>query len=267
MFHAKTLSLLIGFAATLATASAEKPCRSIEYARIENTRDLSRLADVCEITHSLAVFLDGEREITVPRLRRVGIVNIESRGLEAVAFPALEQVRDMYLTGTDLKVVELPRLRYVSSRLVIQEKNLQFLNLPELQQVGRFILNGCQQLEFVFADRLREVGSLRMDNNPALNPASAENLQKVTRVMTEEELAFIKNAQEEMRLFKRRLMDNALNQPPIRPTGHETHFDSFGLIKNYYDWYPYEYSRYWDVIGPWGYTFFYTSFPPFFYPY
>jgi hypothetical protein len=253
--HLLFLLALVGSVVGLANNTSN--CRTIEYARIDNQSQLERLNNVCEITNSLAVFTSGVREITLPNLKRVGLINIEADGLEAIAFPKLESARDIYLTGSELKVVEFPQLDTVSARLVVQERNLQFLNLPELRRVGRLILSSCLKLEFVFADKLYDVASIRMENNPALNPSSAENLQKVTRVMSPEEMEFIKNAQEEMRLFKRRLLDNSLNQPPIRPTGHETHFDSFGLIKSYYQWYPYEYSRYIDFIGPWGYTWMY----------
>ena len=254
----QVFSLAIFLVSTLSLAShSTTPCRVIESARIDNEKQLEQLRDVCEITQSLAIFADGVREITFPNLRRVGLINIEAIGLEAIAFPKLESVRDIYLTGSDLKVAEFPRLQFVSGRLVIQQRNLQFLNLPELRRVGRLILHSCLNLEFVFADKLYDVASIRMENNPALNPASAENLKRVTRVMTPEELEYIKNAQEEMRLFKRKLWENTLNQPPIRPTGHETHFDSFGMIKSYYAWYPYEYARYYDFIGPWGYGWMY----------
>ena len=245
---------------------AERPCRSIEFARIDTQAQLARLSDVCEIRESLAIFTADLKEITLPRLKKVGLVNVEANNLEAIAFPFLETARDIYLTGSDLKVAEFPRLQTVAGRLVIQEKNLQFLHFAELRRAGRLILYNCSQLEFVFADKLYDVASLRVENTPNLNPASAENLRKVTRIVSPEEKEFIRKSQEEMLAFKRRLAENNLNQPPIRPTGHPTHFDSFGMIRSYYEWYPYEYSRYWDVIGPYHYTFFYSGFPFFFFP-
>lgn len=254
----KNIFVLSLMAASVSVGNDQTQCRTIEFARIDDESQLERLKDVCEITQSLAIFTTGVREITFPQLKRVGLVNIESNGLEAIAFPKLESARDIYLSGSDLKVAEFPKLNTVSARLVIQEKNLKFFNLPELRRVGRFILYGCTSLEFVFADKLYDVASLRVENAPALNRASAENLKKVTRVLSAEEQEYIKNAQEEMRLFKRKLWENSLNQPPIRPTGHETHFDSFGMIRNYYAWYPYEYDRYYSFIGPWGYTWMYV---------
>jgi hypothetical protein len=252
-------SLFILFLSVFSVISVanEQPCRSIEWARLENNRDVERMKDVCEVRQSLAIFVDGVTELTFPRLKRAGLINIESNGLEAIAFPKLEQARDIYLSGSDLKVAEFPVLETVSARLAIQERNVQFLNFPSLKRVGRFILQGCLNLEFVFADKLYDIASIRMDGNPALNPASAENLKSVTRVMSAEEIAYIQNAQEEMRLFKRKLLEKSLTESPIRPTGHPTHFDSFGLIKSYYEWYPYEYDRYWGAIGPWGYWLFF----------
>lgn len=247
------LTLLVLTTLSLISPAEESGCRSIEWARLETSRDVERMKDVCEVRQSLAVFVDGVREITFPKLRRVGLINIESHGLEAIAFPKLEQVRDVYLTGSDLKAAEFPLLETVSSRLVVQERNIQFLNFPSLRRVGRLVLQSCLSLEFVFADKLYDVASIRMDGVPSLNPASAENLKSVTRVLSAEEQAFIQNAQEEMRLFRKRLLENALAQPPVRPTGHKTNFDSFGYIKSYYEWYPYEYTRYWSVLGPLGY--------------
>jgi hypothetical protein len=235
----------------------ERPCRSLDFVRVENASQLERLKDVCEIRQSLAVFTQGIREITLPRLKSVGLINIESDGLEAIAFPRLESARDIYFSGDELRVIELPQLKTVSARFVVQEQNLEFLNLPELTSARRLILKDCYKLEFVFAEKLQDVASLRLENNPALNPMSAEKLKSVTRPLTKEEESFITNAQEKMRQFRLRLIAKTLNETPIRPTGHHTSFDSYGFIKSYYEWYPYEYSRYWDVIGPWGYTFFY----------
>lgn len=252
--HFKNLIVALCFMGIPLFGTSNEPgCRSIEWARLETNRDLEQMKDVCEVRKSLAVFVDGVREITFPNLKRVGLLNVESQGLEAIAFPKLETARDIYLTGSDLKAAEFPVLNLVSSRLAIQERNIQFLNFPSLRRVGRLILQGCLNLEFVFADKLYDVASIRMDGIPALNPASAENLKSVTRVMSAEELAFIQNAQDEMRLLKRKLLEKALSEPPIRPTGHKTKFDSFGYIKSYYEWYPYEYHRYWSIIGPLGY--------------
>ena len=255
-FQSSLFILFLSFFSFVSTAN-EPPCRSVEWARLENNRDVERMNDVCEVRQSLAIFVDGVTELTFPRLQRAGLINIESNGLEAIAFPKLEQARDIYLSGSDLKVAEFPLLNTVSARLAVQEKNIQFLNFPSLKRVGRLILQGCLNLEFVFADKLYDIASIRMDGNPALNPASAENLKNVTRVMSAEEITYIQNAQEEMKFFKRKLLEKSLSEPPIRPTGHPTHFDSFGFIKSYYEWYPYEYDRYWSAIGPWGYWLFF----------
>lgn len=235
----------------------EQPCRTLEFARVDSVNQLEKLKDVCEIRQSLAIFIDDAKEATFPRLKSVGLINIESTALEAVAFPKLETARDIYLTGSDLKVAEFPNLQTVNSRLVIQEKQMEFLNLPELRRVGRLILSNCPNLEFVFAEKLFDIASIRMEKNPVLNPVSEANLKKVTRKMGNKEYELMRKSQEEMRLFRLNLMRGMLNSTPIRPTGHHTYFDYYGFIKSYYEWYPWEYGRYWDVIGPWGYTFFY----------
>ncbi|NBX68260.1 MAG: hypothetical protein EBR01_04770 [Proteobacteria bacterium] len=254
--RSRILGLFVVFFAGVAF-SYEGSCRKIEFARVDNRAQLEKLRDVCEIEKSLAVFIEDANEATFPNLKRVGIINVDSKSLEAVAFPKLESARDIYLTGDRLVVAEFPLLSIISSRLVIQEQNLQFLNLPQLERVGRLVLSGCANLEFVFAEKLFDIASIRIENNPELNLVSEANLKKVTRKMGNREYELMRQSQEEMKLFRLRLIQGNLNSTPIRPTGHHTYFDYYGFIKSYYEWYPYEYSRYWDVIGPWGYTFFY----------
>lgn len=253
----KTIVSLTAFFSAGITLASEVPCRTIEFARIDSIDQLQKLSDVCEIEKSLAVFIEDAREATFPKLKKVGTLNIESSSLEAIAFPQLETARDIYLTGSELKVAEFPRLRMVSSRLVVQEKQMEFLNLPSLERVGRLILMGCSNLQFVFAEKVFDIASIRIENNPVLNPVSEDNLKKVTRKMGNLEYELMMKSQEEMRLFRLRLLQGTMTCAPIRPTGHHTYFDYYGFIKSYYEWYPYEFSRYWDVIGPWGYTRFY----------
>lgn len=253
--------VFVGFLSLGVRAAEERPCRVIEDARIETQAQLDRMRDVCEVRGALAIFADGIEEIIIPRLQRVGIINVESYGLKAIAFPQLQFARDIYFSGSDLEVAALPSLQEVSSRLVVRERNLKFLNLPEVRRIGRLVLQSCLQLEFVFADKLYDIASSRLDNNPALNPASADILKNITRVPSPEELEFIKNAQEDIRELKRKLIEKSLTERPLPPTGHPTHFDSFGMT-GYYSWYPYEYSRFYDYIGPWHYMYF--IYPPFF---
>lgn len=254
------LTMLCGFSAL----ADQQPCRTIDFARIDTQEQVERLADVCEIRQSLAIFADGVEEIVIPRLKSVGLINVESRGLKAISFPYLESARDIYFTGSDVEVIAFPSLQTVSGRLVVQERNLKFLNFPEVKRIGRLILHSCLNLEFVFADKLYDIASIRLENNPALNASNADMLKNITRVPTPEELEFVKNAQEEIRDLKRKLIDKSLNQRPLPPTGHPTYFDSFGLT-GYYRWYPYEYSRFYDYIGPYHYLFF--VYPPFMFAY
>lgn len=232
-------------------------CRSISAMRVETQQHIDSLQDVCEVTESLAIFADGVQKIELPNLKRAGLINIESNGLKALAMPKLQSVRDLYISGAELEAAEFPSLDTVSSRLVIRERNLKYLNLPELRRVGRLILQSCLNLQFVFADKLYDVGSARLEDNPSLNPGSASMISSVTRKLSPEELNYVTNAQNQIRDIKRKLIENSLSQPPIRPTGHPTQFDSFGLIRSYYEWYPAEYHDYWYSIGPWGFTMYY----------
>jgi hypothetical protein len=137
---------------------------------------------------------------------------------------------------------------------VIRERNIKYLNFPELRRVGRLILQSCLNLQFVFADKLYDVASARVEDNPSLNPGSASVLAAVTRKLSAEEQQYVASAQSQILELKRQLLQNTLAHPPIRPTGHPTQFDSFGLIRSYYTWYPAEYHDYWYSIGPWGFT-------------
>jgi hypothetical protein len=237
-------------------AASASECRVISAMRVETAQDIERLQDVCEVTDSLAIFADGVEKIVLPNLKRAGLINVESMGLKALAMPSLTSVRDLYISGADLEAAEFPALQEVSAHLVIRERNVKFLNLPELRKVNRLVLQSCLNLQFVFADKLYDVGSSSLDGNPSLNPGSASVITSVTRKLSPEEAQYVKDAQDQIRAFKLRLIENAA-QPPIRPTGHPTKFDSFGLIKSYYDWYPYQYNDYWYSIGPWGFTAYY----------
>jgi len=252
----KTFLVASALLAWANVANAET-CRVINAVRIDSERDLERIQDVCEVTDSLAIFADGVEKIVLPNLKKAGLINIEAFGLKAIALPKLESARDLYISGADLEAAEFPSLKEVSAHLVIRERNLKFLNFPELRRVNRLVLQSCMNLQFVFADKLYDVGSSRVDDNPNLNPGSASVIASVTRKLSPEEMQFVANAQRQVQDLKRRLIENNLAQPPIRPTGHPTKFDSFGLIRSYYEWYPAEYHDYWYSIGPWGFTMYY----------
>jgi hypothetical protein len=254
-----TLPILLatGLLSTWASWSYAETCRSISAVRVETQRDVERLRDVCEVRDSLAIFTSGVEKIVLPNLKKAGLINIESDGLKALAMPELQVTRDLYISGAELEAAEFPSLTDVTSRLVIRERNLKYLNLPEVRRIGRLILQGCLNLQFVFADKLYDVGSARLEDNPALNPGSASVISSVTRKLSAEEMSYVTNAQSQIQLLKLKLLQNSLAHPPIRPTGHPTQFDSFGLIRSYYEWYPAEYHDYWYSIGPWGFTYYY----------
>jgi hypothetical protein len=229
-------------------------CRVVDSVRVDSSAQLESLQDVCEVNGSLAIFADGVEKIVLPNLKRAGLINVEAIGLKALAMPNLQYVRDLYVSGSELEAAEFPALLEVSSRLVIRERNIKYLNFPELRRVGRLILQSCLNLQFVFADKLYDVASARVEDNPSLNPGSASVLAAVTRKLSAEEQQYVASAQSQILELKRQLLQNTLAHPPIRPTGHPTQFDSFGLIRSYYTWYPAEYHDYWYSIGPWGFT-------------
>jgi hypothetical protein len=237
--------------------SLSAPCRTLDWARVENQKDLDRLKDVCVINSSLAIFTRDIRQITLPDLKKVGLINIDSDGLEAIAFPSLESARDLYMTSSDLKIAEFPQLREVSSRLVVNQTSVSFLNFSQLSRVGRLIIQNCPKLEFVFSESLLPPGSIWLENNPSLSEVCESRLLADTQAISVAEMTLLQENNRKMATFKRLYHRDAI-AAPIRPTGHKTQFDSFGMIVNhYYNWYPYEYSRYVGYIGPWGYSWIY----------
>lgn len=239
------------------SSSFSAPCRTLDWARVENQKDLDRLKDVCVINSSLAIFTKDIRQITLPGLKKVGLINIDSDGLEAIAFPSLESARDLYMTSSDLKIAEFPQLQEVSSRLVVNQTSVSFLNFSQLSRVGRLIIQNCPKLEFVFSESLLPPGSIWLENNPSLSKVCESRLLADTQAISVEEMTLLQENNRRMATFKRLYHRDAV-AAPIRPTGHKTQFDSFGMIVNhYYDWYPYEYSRYVGYIGPWGYSWIY----------
>jgi hypothetical protein len=89
-----------------------------------------------------------------------------------------------------------------------------------------------------------------------LNPAVVPMLNSVTYVVTPEEAEYIAEKKEEERFLRRALLEEALNQPPPAPTGHEVGFDSFGMT-GYHGWYPHHYYRYWQGIRHWNDQYYY----------
>lgn len=249
------LLVLLGWG--LSSVSFSAPCRTLDWARIESQKDIERLQGVCEISSSLAIFTTSIKQITLPDLKKVGLINIDSDGLEAIAFPALKSARDIYVTGLNLKVAEFPQLQSVSSRLVVHHTSVPFLNFSQLNQVGRLIIQNCPSLEFVFSENLLPPGSVWLENNPSLSETCEARLLADTQAISVEEMTLLQENNRRMAVFKRLYHRNAA-ETPIRPTGHKTQFDSFGMIVNhYYRWYPYEYDRYVGYIGPWGYSWIY----------
>jgi hypothetical protein len=235
-------------------AQAQAGCRVEKEIRIDRASDVSRWSDVCEV-EKLAIFVDGEKSIIFPNLQSAGLINIDTVGTQSVAMPALKHVRDLYLSGSGMEVAEFPVLETVEGRLVVNRQNIKFLNFPELLLAGRVILSNCPDLEFVFVDKLKAINSLRNEGTPSLNEESAAFMASVS-LMTNEEWMQRNQEAERMRQFKNKLMSNPFGMQPIRPTGHKTQFKKYD-VDAYYNWYPYEYHRYWYAIGTFGFQWFY----------
>lgn len=252
-----SLSFSLSFLVMIPPLFSIEDCRTLDWVRIENKKDLQRLQGVCEIKTSLAIFTTDIEQITLPHLKRVGLINIDSDHLKAIAFPALKSARDIYVQGMDLEVAEFPQLEQVSSRLVFDSAGVRFLNFPVLEKVGRMIIHVCPSLEFVFSDQVLQLGSIWIEKSQKLAEVCRQRILANTQIISIEEMALLQDSKRKMTVFKD-LYAKGATPAPIRPTGHPTHFDSFGLIvDHYYQWYPYEYSRYWGVIGPWGYSWLY----------
>jgi hypothetical protein len=222
--------------------------------RVDSRAILASLQDVCEVKGSIGIFLDGVTEASFPMLEKAELINIESYGLEAINFPMLKQVRWLYISGAQLKVAEFPKLRSVGNTFSIKSRRLQYLNFPELGTVWKFNIQGNAALEYIFLDSLYDVYNLHVENNPLLNDATMAVLKISTRVLTEEEKDYLKHAEEEIRHVKRKLLDRALDQPPMRPTGLPA---GYGDYSRYISWYPYHYYNYWQNISHWNYQRFY----------
>jgi hypothetical protein len=232
-------------------------CRTVSDLQIRAESDIQRWNDVCVVEGSLSIFADGVEKIVLPNLVEAGVINIDTHGLRALAMPKLTHATDLYLNGIELEVAELPSLQTVSGHFVVQAPTIRFLNLPNLIQVNRLVLKGCSNLEFVFVDKLGDVGSFLLEQNPKLNEGSASMLTAVTRNLTPNEQDYVINGMNRVADLKIRLHAGMDDSTPMPTTGHPTTFDSFGFIKHYYDWYPYEYHDYWLYLRPWGFTLWY----------
>jgi len=224
-------------------------CRTIGGMRVETAAQVAMLQDVCEVRGPLGIFLDGVQQVTLPRLEKIETLNIESFGLQAISFPALKSARYLYISGGQLTVAEFPALRSVGSIMHIKSPRLKHLNFPSLGSVWKLAIQGNLSLEFIFAENLYDIHDLQLVNNPLLNAASAALLQGNTRVISDDEKEQVAKAKEEAEHLRRLIMERRINEPPMRPTGHQ----GWGWYGQYYSWYPYHYYNYWNNISAWGY--------------
>lgn len=147
------------------------------------------------------------------------------------------------------------RYETVEGRLVVKDQNIKFLNLPELKLAGRVLFDNCPDLEFVFADKLRAINSFNNNDTPTLNQNSINMLANIS-ILTEDQWQQRQQSAKRMSEYKVRLMTDPSSIHRIRPTGHKTQFRQYNN-EAYYNWYPYEYDRYWWVIGAFGFQWYY----------
>ncbi len=255
MFRATFLKSISLFAiAIIGITGWGEDCATLDDSvRLSTQQDVDNFQNVCEITGNLGIFVDGVVQITLPKLKRAKIINIESHDLQAVGLPVLEKVSSLYVSGGNLQLVELGELGSVNNVLAFRTRRLKLINLPKLGSVGKLLMEGNLSLEFVFADSLYQIGASEIHNNPLLNSGSEAMLEQLTHVMSDEEKDYIKRAQDEEETLKKLLLEKKVFAPPMRPTGQ----DPYEGMAAYYRWYPYYYYHYWQNVEYWGYAPFY----------
>ncbi len=246
--------LVSGAFLVLAPNPINAACRTVSDIRIDSSDDVKKFEQVCE-AQNVTIFSDSADRVILPNLERAGLVNIDSRGLRAVAFPALKQVRDLYVQGSGIEIAEFPSLQVVTGRFAVLSQPIKFLNLPQLTQVGRFIIQSCSSLEFIFADKLQSIGSVELSANGSLSQHLVSVLERLS-IMTPEEHAQRQAEAEKMRIYRQQLILNGSQPAPIRPTGHPTHFRDY--MTGYYADYPSQYHDYWYSLSSWGFWLWHT---------
>jgi hypothetical protein len=241
-------------ALVLAPSPMNAACRTVSDIRIDSSDDAKKFEHVCE-AQNVTIFADNVDRVILPNLERAGLVNIDSRGLRAVALPALKQVRDLYVQGSGIEIAEFPSLQVVQGRFAVLSQPIKFLNLPQLTQVGRLIIQGCSSLEFIFADKLQSIGSVELSANRSLSQNVVSVLEHLS-ILTPEEYAQRQAEAEKMRIYRQQLILNGSQPAPIRPTGHPTHFRDY--MTGYYADYPSQYHDYWYSLSPWGFWLWHT---------
>jgi hypothetical protein len=220
--------------------------------KIENDEDLRRVQSYCQIRGSLAIFTKGVEKLAFPQLQEATFINVDGARLEAVTFPRLEKVNYLYLGGSDLKVADFPALSAVRAKLYVSSPALEHLNLESLQRAWEVTFENNQALRFIFLGKIVDIYRLRLTGNSQLEKTVSDRLDAATRVLSAEEVAYLKNAEEEMRMMKQRALTQGFIRPiAAAPTGHAV---AFGTIGFYYNSYRHYYPRYYSLsryYWPW----------------
>lgn len=259
LMHLATFVLTTLF--STAALADDPPCRVIENLRINHALEIQSLSDVCEVTGALAIFAtDDLKQVYLPLLKRVGILNVESYELEDLNLPALEQVDQVSLEGPRLTLVELPSLRHVTRDLYIKAPRLENLNLLSLGTVGSLWLQNVPALNFAFVDNIYDIRRLEVRGAPKLDLNVRARLDMAAGVPETSEQAAadaqsdIAALQQQIRDLQRQLVLSQAQEPDMPPTGHPV---AFGTIGQYYQAYPYYFYNYWNVLASRGWTAYY----------
>jgi hypothetical protein len=239
------ISLFSLFLSTLALGGTQPPCKVLEEGmRVDTPEAIQAMQDVCEVKGGIGIFTKGIEKISFPRLVSANVINIEAEGLQAMNLPQLNRVNYLYLSGAELIAVNLSELRTAQS-IYIHSRRLKQIDFSHLGRVGKLNIQNNPALEFIFLDRLYEVAQLLLEGNPSLVPGVEDIITTSTHIQTKEEAEAIQKGQENIEYFKKLMLEQAINQPPLPPTGHPTYF------RQYYSYYPHYYWGFWHM--PWWY--------------
>ncbi len=200
-------------------------CRTVDNLRIDRADQLASLGSLCEVRGSLGIFLNTDREVSLPLLRRARLINIDSRGIRSLSLPALEQAERLYVQSPDLETVHFPKLQSVGT-LYLGARDLREVHLPKLREVGDLYVQNNPELETLLSPELVAVRGLTMAQNPKLSPESVAQLTRVGVAVTPEQRAEHLARQREMREAQARAL--ASQRTTIAPTGHPTFFGTIG---------------------------------------
>jgi hypothetical protein len=248
----------LSISAALTPAAYADECRLEGNLRIDTAEDAAGLDNICEISGNLLIFAPLAEELVIPRLRSVKLINIETDGIKAIYFPALESASWIYVKGQDFEVVDFPVLRTVHQTFYMSAPAAKFLNLTALERATNFYLANNDSLEYVFADHLQSIGGITLENNPVLAEESSAAIGRAGRLVSREE-----RQEEILRQQQVRDMQIAYYQSLRTIPAGPSQAASFGTIggfgfhprpqyNRYYQryWHSYGYYPYWNYLYP-----------------